>query len=291
MFFHRYLRSAFTIVELLVASTITILIVVMLGTMFGSLTGTSRRANQQIDAFRDARAALQMMERDMANLVRTQWRPDPSSIPPPPVTQPLTRPAAYLALKDLYADPGIGNQQFYALISAKQRSGDVCSVGYYCSWDGTAYTLRRFFRDSATTYAALSNPAPTPPSIPPGTPVYISETALYTPNPSPTPPASPDDILAQYVWNLKVTAYDAAGAQLTYPLVCDASATSPTAPSGTLPPAAIEISFLAMSPDAAKMVIAAQAGPSVWMGMNNNDPTYNRLIKPHVYEFRTRVKL
>src|SRR6476620_10188648 len=90
-------REAFTIVELLIATAITALIVVLLGTMFGSLTSTTSRANQRIDSFRDARAALQMMERDLANLVRTQWEPDPFSNPPPPpgTSQPRTRASAY----------------------------------------------------------------------------------------------------------------------------------------------------------------------------------------------------
>src|SRR5205085_10890750 len=106
----------------------------MLGLMFGSLTSASSRANQRIDAFRDARAALQMIERDLSGLVRNQ-RDSTGS--------PLTRPAAYLALKNIYTDPGsvsvtADNQQIYALIAAKNNGpSDVCSVGYYCRWDSS----------------------------------------------------------------------------------------------------------------------------------------------------------
>src|SRR5204862_6092509 len=92
-------RAGFTIVELLVASAITLGIVVLLGIMFGAITRTTSRANQRTDAFRDARAALQMMERDFSNLVRTQWEPDPFVSPTPSTTQPVTRAAAYLAMK------------------------------------------------------------------------------------------------------------------------------------------------------------------------------------------------
>src|SRR5437762_11369590 len=66
---HRKHHDAFTIVELLIASTITVVIVVMLGTMFGSITKTISRAGQRTDAFRDARAALRMIERDLRGLV------------------------------------------------------------------------------------------------------------------------------------------------------------------------------------------------------------------------------
>src|SRR5207253_2877489 len=113
---------AFTLVELLIATGITVLIVVMLGWMLGSLMSSATHATQRVDAFRDARAALQVMERDLRNLVRTQWTTP---------TQPQTLPTAYFALDNIYTDAVAGNQQLYALVSAKTTasSGDVCAVG------------------------------------------------------------------------------------------------------------------------------------------------------------------
>src|SRR5205814_5773216 len=110
-------ERAFTLAELLIATGITAIIVVLFGTMLGSLLNTASRANQRIDAFREARAALQMIERDFSNLVPTQWNPDPFTNPPPVTTQPVTRPAAYFALdkrwqdaaNDPYSDPANGN--------------------------------------------------------------------------------------------------------------------------------------------------------------------------------------
>ncbi|MDQ6765331.1 MAG: prepilin-type N-terminal cleavage/methylation domain-containing protein [Verrucomicrobiota bacterium] len=269
-------QSAFTLVELLVASAITALIVVMLGTMFSSLTSTSLRANQRIDSFRDARAALQMIERDLSGLVRTQWTPNTTPVP-------ITRPAAYLAMKNLYTDPGAANastdnQQIYALIAAKNSgSGDVCSVGYYCRWNTStnSYSLHRYFRDSTSTYNTINNSA-----------TYASETSLYTPDPQSTGPAAMrDEVLAAYVWGFRVTPYDAAGAVLPTPYpVCDSSATS-----NDPPPAAIEISFKAMSPNAARALISTGAQAAVWM--TPSDAAYQRLIAPNAYEFRTRIKL
>ena len=273
-------EGGFTLVELLIAAGITVVIVVLLGTMLGSLLNTASRANQRIDAFRDARAALQMIERDFANLVQTQWQPDPfaSPTPTPGTTQPLTRPLAYLALKNIY-DPTAANEEIYGVIGAKNSgSGDVCLVGYYCSWDGRAYSLRRFFRDSAASFAVLSSPSPMPsPST------YVPDSDLYKPNPSPSPGPA-DDVLAQYVWNLRITAYDANGNGLSYPYTCDTSAVS-----ATRPPAAIEISFNAMSPQAARTVMSVSSSPSDWMGTTS--PNYQRLILPHAYQFRTRINL
>src|SRR5438045_8897389 len=76
-------RAAFTLAELLIATGVTAGLVVMLGWMLGSLMRTSSHTTARVDAFRDARAALQMMERDLRNLVRTQWNPDPFTSPAP----------------------------------------------------------------------------------------------------------------------------------------------------------------------------------------------------------------
>src|SRR5207248_11319201 len=88
-----------------------------------------------------------------------------------------------------------------------------------------------------------------------------------------------NNVLAAYVRNLKVAIYDASGnLQTTYPNICDQSANIPT-----LLPAAIEISFNAMSPQAARTVMSVSSSPADWMTMNVN------LINPHTYQFRTRI--
>src|SRR5437762_11921853 len=46
-------EGGFTLAELLIAAAITVVIVVLLGTMLGSLTNTASRSNQRIDAFRE----------------------------------------------------------------------------------------------------------------------------------------------------------------------------------------------------------------------------------------------
>src|SRR6266478_9941621 len=106
-------EGGFTLAELLIATGITAIIVVLLGTMLGSLLNTASRANQRIDAFREARAALQMIERDLNNLVRTQWNPDPFPSPAPvpcaastTSTTFVTRPAAYFAAAAVW-QPGL----------------------------------------------------------------------------------------------------------------------------------------------------------------------------------------
>src|SRR5436189_4184743 len=77
--------GGFTLAELLIATAISVVIVVMLGWMLSSLMSSATHATQRVDAFRDARAALQMIERDLSNLVPTQWN---QTSPPSPITRP-----------------------------------------------------------------------------------------------------------------------------------------------------------------------------------------------------------
>ena len=297
--------SAFTLAELLIATGVTAGLVVMLGWMLGALMGTASHANARVDAFRDARAAMQMMERDLRNIVPNQWSPDPfanttpcpTPTPTPTATPlctfpatttslPMTLPAAYFSLRNIYPDPataGNQNQQLYALIADKTSGspGDVCAVGYYCRWDDQlrAYTLRRFFRDSAATFPVMQAAGS-----------YAADSALYVPSVN-------DEVLAAYVWNFHVTLYDTCGNPLScYPYVCDPSGANPRPR-----PAAIEISFNAMSPQAARTVMSVTANNAtaynVWMAGVNPNPSpsdlqlYQRLIVPHMYQFRSRINL
>ena len=103
---------------------------------------------------------------------------------------------------------------------------------------------------------------------------YAADSVLYVPGAS-------DAVLAAYVWNLKITMYDSGGAVInTYLYICDPNAATPQAL-----PAAIEISFNAMSPQAARTVMSVTSDPSVWMNMDAN------LVKPHAYQFRSRINL
>src|SRR3954464_5213522 len=120
---HKRVESgAFTILELLIAAAITVVIVVSLGTMFGSLSSTAARANQRVDAFKEARAALQLMQRDLSALVRAPG-------------------TAYFASDgDLSNGNGSQARHLCALVSLKNKpgagaiAGDLCAVAYYSGW-------------------------------------------------------------------------------------------------------------------------------------------------------------
>ncbi len=280
--------AAFTIVELLIAAAITVIIVVMLGTMFGSLANTASRSNQRIDSFREARAALQMIARDFANLVKVQ-------------------PAAYFVINTDAAGPDV--RQLNGLVSLKNKpagnpapiAGDLCAVRYYCAWSNNAYSLHRYFRDSALTFQTFQSKI----NSSNGSLNYVNIDDLYVgSNPI-------DEVLAAYAWNLQVVAYDSSGVIINpkadvsnhhqttdAPYVCDPSASNP----GTLP-AAIEVSFDTISQEAARTLLATTAtrpdGYKVWMIVSNPDPNdpsldqklYRTLIQPNIYHFSTRISL
>jgi len=250
----RHSRLAFTLVEMLLAVSMTVLVVVMLGNMFCSLTSTSLKANQRIDAFRDARSALSMIKRDMANLVRAV-------------------PTAYFALADQYSDPNTAttkNRQIYGLTAIKSGVGDLCAVGYYCYWDSAthAYSLHRYFRTSTDTFGLLQSN---------GAGIYAPVTKLYT-------PGITDETVTAYAWNLQITAYNTDGSvNSTYPLIIDPSNPAVSAP------AVLEISFDAISPQAAQAMLSVSSAPNDWM--DSTTTNYKQLLAPHMYGFRTRVNL
>ncbi len=267
---------AFTLVELLIAAAITVVIVVMLGLMLGSLMSSASHASQRADAFRDARAVLQMIERDMATLVQL-----PATFPTPTPAPLMSAP--YFALTDLYADPNTAtqkNQQLYALVAVPMPTptpavGDMRAVGYYCRWDTNPdgshghYVLCRYLANSATIFQTFQN-------IQLGGGTYAPTTGLYT-------PSGADEVVAAYVWNFNVTMYKADGTVISsYPYICD-----PDAITFNALPAAIEISFNAMSPQAARTVMSVSSAPTDWMDTTTQN--YQRLVKPHAYEFHTRI--
>ena len=137
----------------------------------------------------------------------------------------------------------------------------------------TPIPFAAFFCDATTTFNVFTSPAVTAAN-------YASDSDLYAPI------RGTDEVLAAYVWNLNMTMRDAAGNVInTYPYICDPQHASTPTPL----PAAIEISFNAMSPQAARTVMSVSSAPADWMDTTTQN--YQRLVKPHTYEFRTRINL
>src|SRR5581483_4879124 len=162
-------RNAFTLAELLIAIGITIALVALLGRVLVATTTLYRGADQRMDAFRDAKAALQMMTNDLSRAN-------------------INGNAQMLTLAN-YASGNTYAKEAYAVTSVKNKGkSDLCTVAYYLDWDASAkaYSLRRFFKDSDTTVTSLAQTSP-------------DFGTLYDRTKNTTP-----ETIASYVWDLEI---------------------------------------------------------------------------------------
>lgn len=274
-------RQAFSLVELLLAVAIVAFLVLILAQIISSAEGIWRHSAARVDAFRDARAALELMSRELTVALTNDRAP-------------------VLALENIFTQPNdaaagpANNQQVYALLplrnvgdpggSRTNERTDICAVGFYCSWnaDRHAYVLRKHILQSNPTYArlraAFGNPTPTPsPSpAPPGAP--ITPDAIFSPTDPTTNPAEDEDVAA-YVWDLKITAYELVGgvpAPQTYPAVYRSTL-----------PQFIDVSFKAISQQAARQLEAQNVDPKTWF--DTGGTIYRNQILPQLHQFSTRI--
>jgi len=209
--------AAFTLLELLVAVTVLSLLMVMLFGFFEQATRAWQTSEQKIDAFREVRAALYYLKRDLENAVIDNQIPwyvqnDPGL-------------ASDLVSDTAPPDANHGDVVFFisAQPSEAQESGknksDLCAIGYYLSYQqdpalaalnkvvsARSYKLYRYYKSSDTTWA---EPPVTPTS---GLLVYLGLVA----GGNPTPPLTnlfirannQDEVIARNVINFSVIPYD-----------------------------------------------------------------------------------
>lgn len=163
--------NAFTLAELLIAVAITLILVGIIFRIFAAAAAQWQAADQRIDTFRDARAALQIITRDLS-------RADTTGSP------------QMLTLSDIYSEvtPPFAKEAYAITSLPNTGKSDLCTVGYYCWWDNTtkAYSLKRVFKNSDATFASLATNTPN------FTTIYAKDT-----------PAA-DEIAAAYVWDLQI---------------------------------------------------------------------------------------
>lgn len=269
--------AGFTLIEILIATAIVVFLVAVLSQILVSTQGIWRNSEARTDPFRDARAAIELMSRELALAVPHDRAP-------------------VFALQNIYSQPNsqdntndsdgpVHNQQIYVLLPTRNvdannpanNSSDLCAVGFYCTWNSTrhAYILRRHFFASDATFTRLQG------SGLPGGVGPVSAGSVYNPS-SPTVSPAQDEDVAAYVWDLKVVPYEFNGGTLaannTYPITYNSAL-----------PQFIEISFKAMSPQAARQLTAQGIGTGTWF--DTGGTVYLNQILPHMHEFRTRIKV
>ena len=146
--------SAFTMLELLVSMAVLSMLIVLLLSMVDNATKMWRLSENRVDAYREARAALNLIASDLASIY-TSTNANFTYINRAPATVPTMQPHLDGKLFFVTALP-VGAQ------GVDQKS-DLCTVGYFAGYDKTSLTgkgeasmnLYRFFRPSNETFTAL----------------------------------------------------------------------------------------------------------------------------------------
>ncbi|HSH37485.1 MAG TPA: prepilin-type N-terminal cleavage/methylation domain-containing protein [Chthoniobacterales bacterium] len=162
---HRH-RGAFSLVEVLISIAITTVIVVLLFQVFVAAATQWQASDQRIDTFRDARAALHFIARDLSRAH-------------------VNASAGMLRLSDTFGD--FAKEAYAVTASANSGKSDLCAVGYYCAWDGATktFTLKRLFRDSDAAFGLLKGA-----TMPNFNALFAKDAAL-------------EEAVAAYVWDLQ----------------------------------------------------------------------------------------
>lgn len=275
-------RGGFTLVELLVAMTVLLVLVGILLGVFNATATSWQRGETRADGFREARAALALMARDLGGTVPPMRAASANNAGNP--GSPLVPSLVLDRHPDDAADGGGDNpnEQAHCLTltpNRPARSGAVttalCAVSYFCRWDAkrTTWSLARRLVDSDATFQRLRGASGGPSPLPFAA-VFKREPATLTDH---------DDIAA-YVWDLQFRV--PGNLQLPAPAPAGAYAVDPPY-SDRLPPY-VEIRFKALSA-AAGARLRGEATPGTWT--DPESALYRTVIRPGAQQFVQRVPL
>jgi prepilin-type N-terminal cleavage/methylation domain-containing protein len=256
-------RHGFTLTELLVAMAVFTGLILLLFSVVDQTTKAWRQSEQRVDAFREARAALFVIGRDLQSFVKAHdaapadgaadfgyFFVNPDGIGNTDVTfSGVASDAEGDRLFFLTAQPG-GAQN--------NARGEICSVGYYLNYSAPPanamtgsrdyFTLHRYFRNSDGTFEPLRN------YIAGSNPVLMHAASTV------------DEVLARNVVDFRVRAYRADG-------------TSPSPWDQRETPAFIELSMTAYN-----YSVAARLERREWM-----QPPAGALASRQVFHTRVAV--
>ncbi|MEI6071598.1 MAG: prepilin-type N-terminal cleavage/methylation domain-containing protein [Verrucomicrobiae bacterium] len=250
-------KSAFTLLELLVAMVVFALLLVMLLGMVDTSAKLWRDGEGRVDSYREARAALGVMSRDLGNLVATtntgQFLLKSNAHQLVPAIAGITTNSAVFFLSALPA----GAQD-----PASNRS-DVCQVGYFLAFGKSSgasnapvntMNIYRYLLSSDPAFHRLTNPSP---------PLFPGDLA--------TAGDPRVELLARNITSLTLIAYTATNNSLT-----NFDSTN------TPIPDLVEIRISAVNQDTAKKL-----GGNMADWTDPNSPA----IRAAVQSFSTRIKI
>jgi prepilin-type N-terminal cleavage/methylation domain-containing protein len=231
-------RQAFTLLELLVSMTILSLLLVLLLSMVNGATKLWKTNENRVDAYREARAAVNVIARDLSslqpstNLTFFNTQEDKSPVTPVSIKGMDGR-LIFLTALPLVSQ---GDDK-----SGAANKSDLCTVGYFLAFDKTSiaasgtggtpsYNLYRYFRGSNDTYKAIEKGD------------LLNGVEIET-----SPTSSTSELLAKNITGFEVAAYEIPPASTgnSKPTPFQKSLTTPL-------PDMLEITVKAISNEAAK---------------------------------------
>jgi type II secretory pathway pseudopilin PulG len=297
------------LVELLVAMAVALVLIVILFQIFNLASTSWQRSENQVDTYREARAALQLMVRELSQTsapLPKKSLTTTAAAAPTPAPAPAGGVAPVLVL-DRYSstDSGAAGEEVYCLTNISNRGASaLCAVGYFCQWipdaipsnranrdqavqrAPRAYALYRQFLDSDKTFVRFQQAHEKQPDPP------LAFLDIFSRDGSPAPSVAE---LASFVWDLQFrieTSLTKTGNTAEPP--SDGSgfmySKYPPSPYPEGLPSYVEIRFKALSASAARQLEGNGAiSKDTWT--NPNDPLYMRLILPNSQQFVARVPL
>jgi uncharacterized protein (TIGR02599 family) len=284
---NQQLRQAFSLAELLVSTAVLSILMLLLFGLLEQATRAWQASEKKVDAFREARAALYLLKRDLEGLLVNDSVPffrfdDPVALSPLLYSGPtLNTPA-----KHGDALFFISHQSGDAQDSSKAKS-DLCAIGYYLVYDRDStnkltgstpksYRLLRYFKSSDETWAQPTQTAPRSglrlflSSVGAGSPDY---TQLFAPAQG---NSTGDEVVARNVINFQALPLDVSH----QPLVVS------TGSRFHIQPVFFEISLTALNLETAHKLTTQND----W---HKSPPDYDKsaLFKQNAQEFKLRVTL
>ena len=208
---------SFTLIELMCASTLLSVILLMMVGMQDQMSKAWKNSNRRMDATREARAALRMMSSDLGNLFfRTNTSGSTMAYNPnrSPVPMAILNDAARKLTLPNMSNVQAGSVALFALVQRQPTvpnpnalSDELSAVGYYIGsgtdvnvngFTNTTYNLYRYFRTGTNLTPALIT--------------YLQATNAKTSVAGIFQPSANDEILARNACNLQVTVYPSSSA-------------------------------------------------------------------------------
>jgi hypothetical protein len=253
----------------MVAMAVMSLLLVLLLNMVDSGTKLWRVNENRVDSYREGRAALGIISRDLQNALAATNNPDQFLLNATAFTN-LT------AVGNLVSDTSQGAALFFlaALPSKAQdtasNKSDVCQVGYFMAFGKSSsasnspintLNIYRYILSSDPTFARLTNSSQ---------PLFPSDLSTSDPK---------VELLARNVTRFTASAYTLTNNRLT-PF---------SASAGTPLPDLVEVSITAINQEAGKKLGNTSADFPAWT--STNGPSYIHIAAPVEQTFTTRIKL